>query len=443
MAGDGHRDERGRWHVRGERRRHGDGNHRAHGPAALRGQERPRHPAPRVARARERRGSRGRHDRPPGRGRDDLRLRLRASSRRREEPGRGDLRDARARHRRRAEGHRLHRVGGGRATRPGRPHALRSARVPAGRRERQLGQPADERGAGHREHPGPHDAPRDAPAHRAELSHAADADDGPGDGVRRRDGDAQRRGHEQGDRAAGLGAEAADGLQLGDLHAHGAHDAPAARQGAARHRHVTGDHDPERDAGAAGPGMDDPVADQRHHDDAHGLLRVVAAVAQRVQARRDQLQAAEVLVDRALRALAEQRHHQRHQREAEDGADERRQDDEQGRLLEEGQVERAEALDHAVGLRAAGDDGRAGDAAEQRVRRRRGQAPPPREQVPHDRAAQARRDERQGDHVRVDALGDVAGDVRAEHQERDEVEERGPEDGDARAEHARGDDRGD
>ena len=41
---------------------------------------------------------------------------------------------------------------------------------------------------------------------------AADADDGAGDGVRGRDRDAQRRGQEQGQRAAGFGAEAADRL---------------------------------------------------------------------------------------------------------------------------------------------------------------------------------------------------------------------------------------
>ena len=47
--------------------------------------------------------------------------------------------------------------------------------------------------------------------------------------------------------AAGLGAEAADRLQLGDAHPHRPHDAPAARQRAEAHRGVAREHDPERD----------------------------------------------------------------------------------------------------------------------------------------------------------------------------------------------------
>ena len=51
---------------------------------------------------------------------------------------------------------------------------------------------------------------------------------------------------EQRDGAAGLGAEAADRLQLGDAHAHRLHDAPAARQRAEAHRGVARQHDPQR-----------------------------------------------------------------------------------------------------------------------------------------------------------------------------------------------------
>ena len=56
----------------------------------------------------------------------------------------------------------------------------------------------------------------DAPAHRRERAASADADDRARDRVRRRDRDAESRRDEERDRAAGLGAEAADGLQLRD-----------------------------------------------------------------------------------------------------------------------------------------------------------------------------------------------------------------------------------
>ena len=53
------------------------------------------------------------------------------------------------------------------------------------------------------------------------------------------------RGEER-DRAGGLGGEAADRLQLGDLRAHRVDDAPAARQRAERDGGVRGEDDPER-----------------------------------------------------------------------------------------------------------------------------------------------------------------------------------------------------
>ena len=47
----------------------------------------------------------------------------------------------------------------------------------------------------------------------------------------------------------GLGAEPADGLQLGDLLPHRLDDPPAAEQRAQRDRGVAGEDDPERDVG--------------------------------------------------------------------------------------------------------------------------------------------------------------------------------------------------
>src|SRR5512134_1025184 len=76
--------------------------------------------------------------------------------------------------------------------------------------------PGDEGRARDGEDPGPHDAARDAPAHRRELAHRADADDRARDRVRRRYWDAEPGREEQGHRAACRGAEPPLGPELGD-----------------------------------------------------------------------------------------------------------------------------------------------------------------------------------------------------------------------------------
>ena len=58
-----------------------------------------------------------------------------------------------------------------------------------------------------------------APAHRARFGHAAHAHDRSGNGMGRRNRDAELGGHEQRECAARLCGKAADGLQLGDAHA--------------------------------------------------------------------------------------------------------------------------------------------------------------------------------------------------------------------------------
>src|SRR5215211_4039360 len=68
--------------------------------------------------------------------------------------------------------------------------------------------------------PGDEDAAGDAPAHGGDAPRRADADDRPGDGVRRRDRHAELGREEQRDGAAGLGAEALHRRQAGDLRAH-------------------------------------------------------------------------------------------------------------------------------------------------------------------------------------------------------------------------------
>lgn len=131
------------------------------------------------------------------------------------------------------------------------------------------GDRGDERRGRNGEDPGPDDVARHAPAHRRHLLRRTDADDGAGDGVRRRDRHAERGRREQGDGAAGLGAEAAHRFELGDLLAHGLDDAPAAEQRAERDRRVARDDHPQRRhrvgrARIAG-------GDQQHPDDADGF----------------------------------------------------------------------------------------------------------------------------------------------------------------------------
>jgi uncharacterized membrane protein YfcA len=94
-------------------------------------------------------------------------------------------------------------VGGGFLVVPALVVAARLApRIATGRRNRQ--------------DPGPDDVAGQPPAHRGRTLSRADADDGAGDRVRGGHRDAEGRREEQRHRAARLGAETADGLELGD-----------------------------------------------------------------------------------------------------------------------------------------------------------------------------------------------------------------------------------
>ena len=91
------------------------------------------------------------------------------------------------------------------------------------------------------------------------------------------------------------------------------------------HRGVAGEHDPERHVELA---AEIALRVEQHRDDAHGLLRVVAAVAERIERRRHELQRAEGLVDRKGRVAHEQpRHDQEQQSSARIEARQRREHD--------------------------------------------------------------------------------------------------------------------
>ena len=82
--------------------------------------------------------------------------------------------------------------------------------------------------------------------------------------------------------------------------------------------------------------------------------------------------------------------------------------------------------------------------ADQRVRRTGGQAEPPSDQVPYDRAHQAGHNHIGRDQIQVnEALAHRLGDRRAEKERRKKIEERGPQHRLKRREYPRGHDRGD
>ena len=137
----------------------------------------------------------------------------------------------------------------------------------------------------------------------------ADADDRAGDGVSGADGDAGQSGAEQRDGSSAFGAEAADGFEFGDFLAHGVNDAPAAEIGAGGDGGVGGKDDGPAKASPVGEHVGfahEPGGVECAGDDAHGLLRVVAAVAEAVGGGREQLQLAKPFVDESAAACSEE-----------------------------------------------------------------------------------------------------------------------------------------
>jgi len=155
-------------------------------------------------------------------------------------------------------------------------------------------------------------------------------------------------------------------------------------------------------------------------------------VAEAVEGRREELAAAKEPVEPVRVPAPEDPGDEDREHEAEDQAEHRRHDDEQQRLDPAGEQQGLEA-----GLRDRG----ASIAADQRVRRGDRDAVIPGDQVPEDRADEPREDHLLGDHGEVDhSLADRLGDVRAEHEGGDEVEEGGPDHRDLGAQDSRRDD---
>ena len=247
-------------------------------------------------------------------------------------------------------------------------------------------------------------------------------------------------GKKQRRRPGGLRAEASVGRQLDDPHPQRLDDAPSAERGAERHGGVTREDDPQRaQVGDAQLGfrIHRAAGDQQRDDHPHGLLRVVASVAERIERRGEQLSPAEQCIDPTRARPPEDPSDRDHQQRAEHEPENRRHDDELQRRHE---LVVAQCVPTGVG------DAGAREAAHDRVGRAGRQPPVPGDEVPNDRSRQTRQhdvDVRGIVRFDLDDLRERIGDVRRKDEHRHEVEECRPQHGEPRAEHARRDDRGD
>jgi hypothetical protein len=318
------------------------------------------------------------------------------------------------------------------------------------------GEVADEAGDGEGEDPGPDDAGDDAPFDGAQAFGGANAHDRRGDDVGGGERDAEvGRAFDDGG-GGGLGGEAVDGLQFHHLVAHRFDDAPAAAGGAGGHHEGAGDHDPAVDFKFGGLQEAEPVGqvfegaglgagEEREGDDAHGFLGVVGAMGKSHPGRAHNLQLAEVFVDEVRRGAAQQGVEQIHEDGGADEADDRRGEHGHDNL---GPEAGGLAFDHLGPVHdgpvsIGGGQGRAAESADERVAGGGGQAEPPGEEVPGDRADERGQNRGHGDGGGIDeAAANGLGDGGAHHGA-EEVEERGHHDGLARGEHLGRDDRGD
>ena len=187
-----------------------------------------------------------------------------------------------------------------------------------------------------------------------------------------------------------LRAEAADRPELGDAHPHRLHDPPAAGERAERRSRRGREDDPERDVEL---GAEVAGGEEQHRDDAHRLLRVVACRGRGCR-RRPRRAAArrKSPVDPAGRRVAEgpqvSQHHARSPRTRP--------------MSGASTMNRPILMSPAADQRAEPglDQRRAGEAADERVRRAGRQPPVPGDEVPRDGADQAGEDHPLVDDVR-------------------------------------------
>jgi len=170
---------------------------------------------------------------------------------------------------------------------------------------------------------------------------------------------------------------------------------------------------------------------EQHGNDAHGLLRVIAAMAERIERRRDELQMPKAAVDRIWRPAHQKPRQRQHQQDRKEKPDQRRRHDSQRR--------RHQACPHN-GTNAGFRDAGAHQAADQRVRTARRNAQGPGDQVPKDRTHQRAEHHTRVDHGgRDDSGAKCIGHMQTEKQECDEIEEGRPGHRVLRRQHAGGD----
>lgn len=206
--------------------------------------------------------------------------------------------------------------------------------------------------------PGRHYPLGHGPAHRAGAAGGAGSDHAAGDGVRGRNGNPHRAGAEHDDRARRGSAEAGVVIEPRQPRAHRPDDPPSPGQGAERDGDITTEHDP---FGHVELAPEIACGIEQHGDDAHGLLGVVAAVADRVGGRRAQVEELEEAVGPARLRAAEHPACHQHEQHGDGETDHRRKEDRQDRLG------CARAFDRAD---AAVRDPRAEQAADQCMARR-------------------------------------------------------------------------
>ena len=186
-----------------------------------------------------------------------------------------------------------------------------------------------------------------------------------------------------------------------------------------------------------GPGLGADVVggEQRQGDDRHRLLGVVGAVAEGDETAAEDLRGAEVLVGARRVDAAEDVEHACQEQVAEEEPGDRRGDQADDHRHDRSPLQRV----HAVAR-----DAHADERADQRVRRARGQAGAPGDEVPGDRRRQRGDDHRQrhaacrGDQA-ADGVGDLGVQDLDGHHRADEVEHGRQADRQAGAERARAD----
>ena len=317
--------------------------------------------------------------------------------------------------------------------------------------KQQVQNAADDQRHGDGEDPRQDDALGSDPFHRLQSVGEAHADDTAGDGVRRADRDAEERSGYQGGGTGKFSREASDRRNFRQAAAHGLDDVFSADQDAERHDDITDDSQRIRDMEGLAAVVE--VADEglhlgadtlrgehaghQHGDDAHGLGRVVGAVADAEGRRREMLQHLEDFVDTLARLVLAYLQKDAFKEEAQEQADERGEDDE-GQGDEDGRhVEHRAAVDKPC---------RSDDAADKGMRGGDGHAAFGADSDPNGRSYEGGEDQIRVDDVLVGEVGHgvTHGELLVEDQsdenEGHELPKRSPEDGLHGRHHLGGDD---